>query len=213
MIIKTIDATKVINGTLILDRVNIELQSGRIYGLQGPNGSGKTMLMRLLCGLIRPTSGAVYIDEKRLGQHMDFPESLGLLIETPAFLPNYTGLKNLELLASIQKKVSLEQIRKAITDVGLDPDDKRKYRKYSLGMKQRLGIAAAIMEQPDLIFFDEPTNALDNKGIIEICSLIKRERDRGALVVMACHDASILEAMSDQIYTISEGKVEKKVSQ
>lgn len=213
MIIKTIDATKVINGTLILDRVNIELQSGRIYGLQGPNGSGKTMLMRLLCGLIRPTSGAVYIDEKRLGQHMDFPESLGLLIETPAFLPNYTGLKNLELLASIQKKVSGEQIRKAIADVGLDPDDKRKYRKYSLGMKQRLGIAAAIMEQPDLIFFDEPTNALDNKGIIEICSLIKRERDRGALIVMACHDASILEAMSDQIYTISEGKVEKKVSQ
>ena len=213
MIIKTVDATKVINGTLILDRVNIELQSGRIYGLQGPNGSGKTMLMRLLCGLIRPTSGAVYIDEKRLGQHMDFPESLGLLIETPDFLPNYTGLKNLELLASIQKKASVEQIRKAITDVGLDPNDKRKYRKYSLRMKQRLGIAAAIMEQPDLIFFDEPTNALDNKGIIEICSLIKRERDRGALIVMACHDASILEVMSDQIYTISEGKVEKKVSQ
>lgn len=213
MIIKTKNATKLINGTLILDSVNIELESGKIYGLQGPNGSGKTMLMRLLCGLIRPTSGAVYIDEKKLGGDMDFPESLGLLIETPAFLPNYTGLKNLELLASIQKKVSLEQIRKAITDVGLDPDDKRKYRKYSLGMKQRLGIAAAIMEQPDLIFFDEPTNALDNKGIIEICSLIKRERDRGALIVMACHDASILEAMSDQIYTISEGKVEKKVSQ
>lgn len=213
MIIKTKNATKMINGTLILDSVNIELESGKIYGLQGPNGSGKTMLMRLLCGLIRPTSGAVYIDEKRLGQHMDFPESLGLLIETPAFLPNYTGLKNLELLASIQKKVSVEQIRKAISDVGLDPDDKRKYRKYSLGMKQRLGIAAAIMEQPDLIFFDEPTNALDNKGIIKICSLIKRERDRGALIVMACHDASILEAMSDQIYTISEGKVEKKVSQ
>jgi ABC-2 type transport system ATP-binding protein len=213
VIIKTKNATKLINGTLILDSVNIELESGKIYGLQGPNGSGKTMLMRLLCGLIRPTSGAVYIDEKRLGQHMDFPESLGLLIETPAFLPNYTGLKNLELLASIQKKVSVEQIRKAITDVGLDPDDKRKYRKYSLGMKQRLGIAAAIMEQPDLIFFDEPTNALDNKGIIEICSLIKRERDRGALVVMACHDASILGAMSDQIYTISDGKVEKKVSQ
>ena len=213
MIIKTKNATKMINGTLILDSVNIELESGKIYGLQGPNGSGKTMLMRLLCGLIRPTSGAVYIGEKRLGQHMDFPESLGLLIETPAFLPNYTGLKNLELLASIQKKVSVEQIRKAISDVGLDPDDKRKYRKYSLGMKQRLGIAAAIMEQPDLIFFDEPTNALDNKGIIKICSLIKRERDRGALIVMACHDASILEAMSDQIYTISEGKVEKKVSQ
>ena len=213
MIIKTMDATKTIHGTVILDGVNIELESGKIYGLQGPNGSGKTMLMRLLCGLIRPTSGAVYIDEKRLGEHMDFPNSVGLLLESPAFLPNYTGLKNLQLLAGIQKKASVEQIRKAITDVGLDPDDKRKYRKYSLGMKQRLGIAAAIMEEPDLLFFDEPTNALDDKGIIQICSLIKRERDRGALIVMACHDASVLEAMSDHIYTISEGKVEKKVSQ
>lgn len=148
MIIKTMDATKTIHGTVILDSVNIELESGKIYGLQGPNGSGKTMLMRLLCGLIRPTSGAVYIDEKRLGEHMDFPNSVGLLLESPAFLPNYTGLKNLQLLASIQKKASVEQIRKAITDVGLDPDDKRKYRKYSLGMKQRLGIAAAIMEEP-----------------------------------------------------------------
>ena len=213
MIIKVKSATKMINGALILDSVNLQLHSGYIYGLQGPNGSGKTMLMRLLCGLIRPTTGAICIDGKRLGKDMDFPLSLGLLIETPAFLPNYTGFKNLELLANIQNNISKEQIMQVLSDVGLDPGDKRKYRKYSLGMKQRLGIAAAIMEQPEMIILDEPTNALDDEGVTQICSLIKRERDRGALIVMACHDANILEALSDEIYTVNEGRIKKKVSE
>ena len=211
MIIRTKNATKYIRGALILDKVNVEFESGKIYGLQGPNGSGKTMLMRLVGGLIRPTSGEVYIDENKLGQSFDFPTSMGLLIENPAFLPNYTGLKNLELLAGIKGSVSLEQLRQTIRDVGLNPDDKRKYRKYSLGMKQRLGIAAAIMEKPDLILMDEPTNALDDTGVEQICQLLRRERDRGALILMACHDAAILEQMSDEIYTIYEGKVERKI--
>ena len=211
MIIRTKNATKYIRGALILDKVNVEFESGKIYGLQGPNGSGKTMLMRLVGGLIRPTSGEVYIDENKLGQSIDFPTSMGLLIENPAFLPNYTGLKNLELLAGIKGNVSLEQLRQTIRDVGLNPDDKRKYRKYSLGMKQRLGIAAASMEKPDLILMDEPTNALDDTGVAQICQLLRRERDRGALILMACHDAAILEQMSDEIYTIYEGKVERKI--
>lgn len=211
MIIRTKNATKYIRGALILDKVNVEFESGKIYGLQGPNGSGKTMLMRLVGGLIRPTSGEVYIDENKLGQSFDFPTSMGLLIENPAFLPNYTGLKNLELLAGIKGNVTLDQIRQTIRDVGLNPDDKRKYRKYSLGMKQRLGIAAAIMEKPDLILMDEPTNALDDTGVEQICQLLRRECDRGALIIMACHDAAILEQMSDEIYTIYEGKVERKI--
>ena len=211
MIIRTENATKYIRGALILDQVNTRLESGKIYGLQGPNGSGKTMLMRLVGGLIRPTSGAVYIDGNKLGQSFDFPPSMGLLIENPAFLPNYTGLKNLELLAGIKGDVSLEQLQQTIRDVGLDPDDKRKYRKYSLGMKQRLGIAAAIMEKPDLILMDEPTNALDDAGVEQICQLLRRERDRGALILMACHDAAILEKMADEIYTIYEGNVERKI--
>ena len=211
MIIRTKNATKYIRGALILDKVNVELEGGKIYGLQGPNGSGKTMLMRLVGGLIRPTSGEVYINENKLGQSFDFPTSMGLLIENPAFLPNYTGLKNLELLAGIKGNVSLEQLRQTIRDVGLNPDDKRKYRKYSLGMKQRLGIAAAIMEKPNLILMDEPTNALDDAGVEQICLLLRRERDRGALILMACHDAAILEQMSDEIYTIYEGKVERKI--
>ena len=211
MNIRTENATKHIRGALILDKVNVEFESGKIYGLQGPNGSGKTMLMRLVGGLIRPSSGAVYIDGNKLGQSFDFPPSMGLLIENPAFLPNYTGLKNLELLAGIKGNASLEQLRRTIRDVGLDPDDKRKYRKYSLGMKQRLGIAAAIMEKPDLILMDEPTNALDDAGVEQICLLLRRERDRGALILMACHDAAILEKMADEIYTIYEGKVERKI--
>lgn len=211
MNIRIDNATKFIRGALILDKVNITFESGKIYGLQGPNGSGKTMLMRLIGGLIRPSSGNVYIDNDKLGQAYDFPKSMGLLIENPAFLPNYTGLKNLELLANIKGNADLAQLRQTTLDVGLNPDDKRKYRKYSLGMKQRLGIAAAIMEKPDLILIDEPTNALDDAGIEQICALIRRERNRGALIVMACHDAKILEDLSDEIYTIYEGKVERKI--
>lgn len=210
MKIQVKNASKIIKGTDILKNVELELEGGKVYGLQGPNGGGKTMLMRLISGLIRPTTGRVIIDGKQLGQDMDFPPSLGLLLENPAFLPGYTGLKNLELLAQLQARVGTEQIRQTIADVGLSPDDKRKYRKYSLGMKQRLGIAAAIMEQPDLILLDEPTNALDRKGVEQIIELICRERDRGALILMACHDAAILESISDVILTVAEGNVERK---
>lgn len=204
--------TKHIKKSPILNDVTISLHSGNIYGLQGPNGSGKTMLMRLVSGLIRPSTGEVWIDGKQLGKEMDFPSSVGLLIENPSFLPNYTGVKNLELLAKIQNRITITDICQVICDVGLNPSDKRKYGKYSLGMKQRLGIAAAIMEQPELLLLDEPTNALDDDGIKKICSLICRERDRGALVIMTCHDANILEQVSDEIFTLYEGRVEKKVS-
>lgn len=201
------NTTKSIKGRPILQNVTLEMESGKIYGLQGPNGSGKTMLLRLISGLIRPTSGKVYVDNRQLGKDEDFPKSLGLLIENPAFLPNYTGLKNLELLASIKGKTDLQQIQNAISKVGLDPNDQRKFRKYSLGMKQRLGLAAAIMEKPDILLLDEPTNALDQNGIDQICQIIYEERDRGALVIMACHDATIINRMSDVIFTIRNGMV------
>ena len=210
MNIKVSNATKYIRRSLILEDVNLELEGGKIYGLQGPNGGGKTMLMRLISGLIRPSQGQVQIDGKQLGKDMDFPDTLGLLIENPAFLPGYTGLKNLELLAQLRKRADIRQIKATLRDVGLDPEDKRKYRKYSLGMKQRLGIACAIMEQPDLIILDEPTNALDSAGVEQISQLICRERDRGALIILACHDAAVLENLADEIYTVAEGHVERK---
>ena len=201
---------KTIKKALVLDDVTMTLEGGHIYGLKGPNGSGKTMLMRVMAGLIRPTSGRVCVDGRQLGRDMDFPPSVGLLLEYPSFLPNHTGLKNLELLAGIQHRVTSVNIRQTLQDVGLNPDDPRTFRKYSLGMKQRLGIAAAIMEQPDLILVDEPTNALDDNGIQQICTLLRRERDRGALLILSCHDASILEDLSDEIFHIYDGKVERR---
>lgn len=210
MEIRIKNATKIIKGNVILDDVNLTMHGGMIYGLQGPNGSGKTMLMRLVSGLIRATSGEVQINGKVLGKEMDFPHSVGLLIETPAFLPNHTGLKNLELLAQIKNEISVEDIRSTIKRVGLNPDDKRTFRRYSLGMKQRLGIASAIMEKPDIIILDEPINALDENGVAQICEIIKEERNRGALIILSCHDAQILESMADELYSIYEGKIRKK---
>lgn len=212
MNIRVNNATKYIRGSLILNSVTMDLKGGKIYGLKGPNGSGKTMVMRLIGGLICPTSGEILIDGQKLGSSFDFPPSMGLLIENPAFLPNYTGIKNLELLAEIKSNIKIEQIRNALTDVGLDPNDERKYRKYSLGMKQRLGIAAAIMEEPDLILMDEPTNALDDNGVEQICQLLRRERDRGAIIILSCHNNATLENMSDELFLVSNGSVRKEVN-
>ncbi len=143
------------------------------------------MLMRLICGLIYPTKGEIVIDGKRLGKEITFPQSVGLLLENPAFLDSYTGFENLEMLASIKNIITREEIHEAITSVGLDPLDKRKYKKFSLGMKQRLGIAAAIMEKPDILILDEPTNSLDSSGVsFGENNSCKKERERGAIIIL-----------------------------
>ncbi|MBE6864285.1 MAG: ABC transporter ATP-binding protein [Ruminococcus flavefaciens] len=199
--------TKVLGGNTVVDNVNITMESGTVYGLCGYNGCGKTMLMRLIAGLIIPTKGSVSYDGKTLGKQLDFPPSIGILIENPAFLDSRSGFDNLKLLASIKGKVDKKTIASSIRKVGLDPDDKKKFRKYSLGMKQRLGIASAIMESPDLIILDEPTNALDSNGVELTQKLIRKECERGALVIMTCHDREILENVCDVIYTIEHGKI------
>lgn len=199
--------TKIIKGVTILDNVTITFESGKCYGLKGKNGSGKTMLMRAVCGLIHPTKGHVSINGEILGKDISFPRSIGILIENPAFISNYTGLKNLELLASIKNEIGTEEIRKTIESVGLEPDDKRKYRKYSLGMKQKLGIAAAFMEKPDIIILDEPINAIDESGVGKVKELIAEAKERGAVIITACHDAEELEELSDEIICISEGRI------
>ena len=166
------NVTKRFKEHTVVDSVSMELVSGSVTGLKGINGSGKTMLMRLMCGLILPTEGRIMINGKEIGKDMDFPDNLGLLIENPAFLDNYSGFANLKMLAEIRNIITDENIWEVISRVGLDPDDKKKYKKYSLGMKQRLGIAGAIMEQPDILLLDEPTNALDTKGV----EMLKKER-------------------------------------
>ena len=183
------------------------LVSGNVYGFQGINGSGKTMLMRLICGLIYPTKGEIVIDGKRLGKEITFPQSVGLLLENPAFLDGYTGHENLEMLASIKNIITREEIHEAITSVGLDPLDKRKYKKFSLGMKQRLGIAAAIMEKPDILILDEPTNSLDSSGVSLVKTIIAKERERGAIIILACHDLPVLQDVSDEIFLLEQGKI------
>ena len=166
--------------------------------------------MRAICGLITPDSGIIDIDGKILGKDISFPESIGVLIENPAFIGNYTGFKNLKVLASIQNRIGDEQIRKALEDIGLDPDDKRTYRKYSLGMKQKLGIAAAVMENPDIIILDEPINALDDSGTEQVRQILLKHKQRGALIIIACHDADELEFLSDEIIEIAEGRIQPK---
>ena len=199
--------TKTIRGNTVADNINLELKSGTIYGLCGYNGCGKTMLMRLIAGLILPSEGEVIIDGKVLGRETDFPESMGILIENSSFLGSLNGFENLKLLASIKRLIQDDLIKHSIRRVGLNPDDKKHYRKYSLGMKQRLGIASAIMESPDLIILDEPTNALDRDGVEIVKKIILEEKKRGALVIMTCHDRTILEGVSDVIYTIEHGKI------
>lgn len=198
---------KSIRHVTVLEDINMCLSSGNIYGLRGKNGSGKTMLMRLLCGLMFPSEGSILIDGKRLGKDLEFPESVGVLIETPSFLNNYTGLENLRLVASIQNKIGVSEIEDALLSVGLNPKDKRKYKKYSLGMKQRLGIACALMENPDLVLLDEPTNALDASGVALVRQQLEKMREQGKLILISSHDADELDALANEVIVMAEGKI------
>ena len=194
------EVSKSIRGVPIINSVSMTLVSGNVYGFQGINGSGKPMLMRLICGLIYPTKGEIVIDGKRLGKEITFPQSVGLLLENPAFLDGYTGHENLEMLASIKNRITREEIHEAIASVG-------KYKKFSLGMKQRLGIAAAIMEKPDILILDEPTNSLDSSGVSLVKTIIAKERERGAIIILACHDLPVLQDVSDEIFLLEQGKI------
>lgn len=201
------NVTKTIRGRTVLRDVSLSFERGRVSGLRGVNGSGKTMLLRLLAGLIRPTAGTIAIDGRTLGRDMEFPPSLGLLIEDPAFLGQYSGEENLLMLASLHENVTRQEVAALLEKVGLASDRDTKFRKYSLGMKQRLGIAGAILGQPQLLLLDEPTNALDTRGVELLRGIIREERQRGAAVVVACHDAAFLNDVSDEIYCLEEGRL------
>lgn len=207
MYIEIKNLTKEIKGSVVLSNINLRLEQGKIYGIRGKNGSGKTMLMRAISGLILPSEGTIDINGEILGKQISFPRSIGVLIENPSFLPDYTGFRNLKTLAEIQGKIDDDKIRAAISKVGLDPDDKKKYKKYSLGMKQRLGIACAIMEEPDVVLLDEPINALDEKGVKLVRGILQELKARGAIVMVACHDREELEALSDEIFEMEAGKI------
>ncbi|WP_035289338.1 ATP-binding cassette domain-containing protein [Clostridium sp. KNHs214] len=198
---------KVIKGNTILSDINLKFQRGKVYGFKGKNGSGKSMLFRAISGLIKATEGEVMINGKKIGRDISFPENLGLLIEYPGFLSDFTGFQNLKYLADINKKIDDNKIKNTLEAVGLDPEDKRKFKKYSLGMKQRLGVAQAVMENPDIIILDEPTNALDIDGVELINKIILELRNQNKLILISNHDKEEMEMIADEIYTIHEGKI------
>ena len=189
----------------VLKDVSRSFERGRIHGIVGNNGSGKTVLMKCICGFLIPTEGEVIVNGKRVGKDVDFPPGLGLIIETPGFLPNMTGVKNLEILASLNKKIGLEQIAAAIRRVGLDPLMKKPVGKYSLGMRQRLGIAQAIMENPSLLILDEPLNGLDKHGVREMRQLIKGLKEQGKTILLASHNQGDIDELCDTVCEMDAG--------
>lgn len=201
------NVTKAIKGKTILHNINLSLYSGNIYGFMGANGSGKTMLFRALSGLMSVTAGTITLDGKVLKKDFSVLPNLGILLENVSLYPTLSGYENLKYLAQFRHKASHENIITALTRVGLDPSDKRKYGKYSLGMKQRLAIAQAIMEQPDILMLDEPTNALDQNSIEAVRKIIQEEKERGALVLLASHNKDDIQLLADYIYSMNDGVI------
>jgi ABC-2 type transport system ATP-binding protein len=196
---------KTIKGSPVLVDINLEFTGGKVYGLKGKNGSGKTMLMKCICGFVPVTQGSVTVNGKKIGKDIDVPENLGAIIETPGFLNNYSGYNNLKFLAGINKKIGREQIREAISFVGLDPDSKKHVGRYSLGMRQRLGLAQAIMENPDILLLDEPMNGLDKHGVKEMRELFKSLAQQGKTIIMANHSAEDIDVLCDTVCEMDLG--------
>ena len=192
-------------GTQVLKGVNLTVEQGNIVGIRGINGSGKTMVLRAIAGLIR-VDGSVEIGGKKM-EPGECPKDIGVLVEMPGFLPEFTGKKNLQLLGMLQEGVTEEDIDEAMNAVGLDPKDRRHYKKYSLGMKERLGIAQAILKKPKLILLDEPTNGIDSDGIQMLEELLRRLKEAGSTIVVTSHDRDFLDAVTSQCYEMTEGSL------
>lgn len=199
---------KSIKSRPILNNVSYNFEYGKIYGIYGHNGSGKTMLLRAIAGLLVPDSGSVVIDGKVLHKNMSFPPSIGIVIENMNLLPQYNAFDNLKILGKIKKTATDEDIKTALERVGLKSD--LKVKKFSLGMKQRLNIAQAVFEKQKIILLDEPTNALDNDGVQLIYKLLKEEKERGALVVITTHHKEDLEEVCDVVLEMTEGELHEK---
>lgn len=193
----------------VLKDVSFEFEEGKIYGIVGNNGSGKTVLMKCICGFLIPTCGEIYVNYQQVGKDVDFPGDMGIIIETPGFLPNLTGFKNLELLASIQDKIGANTIRETLEKVGLDWKSKKPVAKYSLGMRQRLGIAQAIMEDPSILILDEPFNGLDKKGVAHIHKLILELKDRNKTVILSSHSQNDIDVLCDVVCEMDAGEFKR----
>lgn len=203
------NVTKQYGANKVLKDVSMTCETGKIYGLIGRNGSGKTVLLKCVCGLVIPTSGEVSVWGQSVGKDVDFPENIGSIIESPGFLLQESGLSNLKHLASIRGKIGIDEIRKSMDTVGLDPDLKLHVGKYSMGMRQRLGIAQAIMEKPKLLVLDEPMNGLDNQGVEHIRSLLLALKESGVTILLASHFKDDIAYLCDEVYQMDAGIISK----
>mgnify|MGYP000913355482 CR=1 FL=1 len=208
-IINVKDVSLTLGKNQILKDINISFQQGKIHGLIGRNGSGKSMLMKCICGFIKPTKGEIYVDKKCVGKDMDFPEDIGIIIETPGFIPYYSGYKNLKLLAGLNKKIGKNEILKSMEQVGLEPTLKRHVRKYSLGMRQRLGLAQAIMENPRILVLDEPFNGLDKDGVADMRKYLLSFKEQGKTILICSHSSEDIEVLCDTVCEMDKGVLEK----
>lgn len=209
-VIRVENVTKKFGEVTALNRINISFERGKIYGIIGRNGSGKTVLFKTIIGYLKPTGGRVVVGGKEIGKDIDFAENMGIIIENPGFLSGYTGYKNLEYLAGIRKIIGKEQIKESMRRVGLEPDSKKKVGKYSLGMRQRLGIAQAIMENPDILILDEPMNGLDNQGVEDVRGILLKLKEEGKTIILASHNKEDIALLCDKVYEMEHGEIRRR---
>lgn len=203
--IQVTGVSKRIGSRSILEDVHLQVPAARIYGISGQNGSGKSILLRIICGLVRPTQGQVRVFGEQIGKEVEFPQATGALIESPGFLPNYSGLANLHLLAMIRDQITRKDLAATIQAVGLDPEDNRPVRTYSTGMRQRLGIAQALMEHPRLLTLDEPSNGLDLDGIRDVHRLLKALHSEGVTILLTSHSREEIRDLCDVAFFMDKG--------
>lgn len=208
-VIRVKDVSLKIKKDEILKDINIEFEAGKIHGLVGRNGSGKTMLMKCICGFIKVTGGEIQVEGKIVGKNVDFPQNIGFIIETPGFIPYYSGYKNLLLLAGLKNRIGKEKVREAMTAVGLDYKLKRMVKKYSLGMRQRLGIAQAIMEEPAILILDEPFNGLDKEGVEEMRRYFIGLKEKGTTILICSHSTDDINFLCDTVAEMDKGMLKK----
>lgn len=196
-----------IGKNVILKDINMEMERGKIYGFIGRNGSGKTMLMKCICGFVRITDGKISVNNQRIGEDVDFPSNIGIIIENPEFVPYYSGYKNLKLLADVKKRIGKEEIKNAMQMAGLNPNLRLHVGRYSLGMRQRLGIAQAIMEDPDILILDEPMNGLDNEGVEDVRTILTGLKEKGKTVIIASHNKEDIDILCDKVWNLEHGQM------
>lgn len=205
--VRLVKVSKSFKKEKVLKNITHTFERGKIHGIMGFNGSGKTVMFKCICGFLKPDEGAIWVQDKQIGKDIDFPKSVGMIIENPGFLPHLSGYANLKRLADIQKRIGPEEIKEAMAKTGLDPFSKKKTGQYSLGMRERLGIAQAIMEDPDLLILDEPFNGLDKRGANEVCGLLDELRARGKTILIAAHNMPEIEYLCDTISEMDAGSL------